>query len=82
VRPSELDRILQEIADRCREGLLIGLDRQSVLSGLYDERDAANIGRQSGGGCNAVDEFGHGDPRSVHGTRQANFVERARNQIT
>jgi hypothetical protein len=36
VRPSELERVLQEIADHRREDLLIGLDSQFVVRGSYD----------------------------------------------
>jgi hypothetical protein len=39
-RPSELERVLQQVSDHRTEDLSVGLDRDSVLNGHHGERDA------------------------------------------
>src|SRR5213593_1873345 len=77
VWPSELERVLQQIAEHRRKDQSICLNSQWILRNSYVQRDAPSVGRQSSRGCNVVDEFGHEDPGPVHGACQPYFVEPA-----
>src|SRR5688500_3692597 len=58
-RPSELERVLQQVSDHRTQDLPVSLDRDSILNGHHGERDVARACVQACGGSDVVNESGH-----------------------